>query len=71
MGVGRPLARPPDFEPRRGLDAVRVKPDADLKAPSLIPAWRTNSFGQTRIGPDEGGLNGPCRRDALGNLHCR
>ncbi len=67
----RPEPRPPNFEPPRGLDAVRVKPDPDLQAPTLIPARRTNSFGQTRLGPGDGGLGGPCRRDALGNLHCR
>lgn len=70
----RPVPRPPDFDPPRGLDAVQQKADPDLGTGKLIPQRRTNSFGQTRTGPGEtgaGGASGPCRRDALGNLRCR
>lgn len=69
--VPRPEPRPVEFDARRGLDAVRAKPDPDLGPPEIVPPRRTNSFGQTRIGPDARGTGGPCRPDALGNLRCR
>lgn len=69
--VPRPEPRPVEFDPRRGLDAVRVKPDPDVGPAVIVPPRETNSFGQTRIPADARGSGGPCRRDALGNLRCR
>jgi hypothetical protein len=69
--VPPPEPRPPLLEDQSGLDALLIRRPPESGFGDLVPARRTNSFDQTRIGPGEAARGGaPCRRGALGNLRC-
>ena len=57
-----------------GLAGVIDRPGAASKAPGLVPAGRTNSFGDVLLrapGQPDASRPGPrCRTDTLGNLRC-
>jgi hypothetical protein len=57
-----------------GLGGVIDRPGSASKAPGLVPAGRTNSFGDVLVpAPGNTGALRPgprCRTDTLGNLRC-
>jgi hypothetical protein len=65
-------APPPEPRPvlrarTQAIDNVRQRPGLGDAAPTVVPGWRTNSFGDTRV---PRGAGGNCRSDSLGNLIC-
>lgn len=72
LGPAVPPPPPRDAGDNRGIDAVLDLPPPERVSRTLIPARRTNSFGETLLDPGEGGpLGGPCSRGTLGHLRCR
>lgn len=70
--IAPPPPRQPADTPRDGLEAVLERTPPEAFGRDLIPARRTNSFGDTLLERGEGdATGGPCRHDALGHLRCR
>lgn len=64
-----PAERWTPFADGRGLTGVQRRPEPE--APVLVPSWRTDAFGNTRLRPDEAPKPAQrCRRTALGHLAC-
>lgn len=65
----RPQPRPVYRSDVQALDRVDAKADARREPERFVRSRETRRLGGTTTVP--GGLSGPCRANALGNLHCR